>query len=815
MEIFVSNIAYNTAELQLTRALEPILHQRKFQALSGGAPMNFIVRIRKIRDQSGYKSSGQGTLLVPSRKIGLKLLELVKTAEFNVRNRRIFMRASPHNVGPDDLMVLKEPYQDPQIRETQERRRAKLSGSMSIAWVEFGWECHDGKVSIEWSSRLGNDWTIEFNPDTHNWALHSNYGLRILIALRSIQASGFNADSKSCILFLERPPIFERNKESTGGKYRGKKDPMKEVIGHLESANLASDNSATRDRLVTPDNRGRVFAYLRVVRIKFGLIPPLIQFKAIAKEVGVSLKSLKIELVDRKLFAPLVFEKFGRWIQSLPFEVAFQIEGLLSRASFCPTELLDLKDQIASALKTYPHPIVCASIQILEQKREERTGASATVLFKDIIKSLAEYELDELSSRLTPDLFQCHHVMVTPTRIVLHGPFPDETNRVIRKYGDYPSNFIRVEFREEDRLQFRWDREVDGAMFINERVGRILKEGIIVAGRKFEFLAYSFSALREHAVWFVTPFQTQEGETITAESIRQGLGDFSRVIECPARYGARLSQAFSATEPSVYADIGEVILGRDKISPSGSAFTDGVGLISPPFAEEIWEKFTAGRSKQNRRRLQTPSVFQIRMGGYKGVLCVDNRLDERTICTRDSMDKFKSDDYMVEIARAFDRPMLMYLNRPLIMLLETLGVPLTPFMELQQKAITDTKEALKSLESAARLLEQYGLGTAYHMTSVLLNMQRIGANLIYTDQELPLMPFLGRLLKFSVHHIFRDLKYRSRIPVEKAWTLVGVADEYDYLNEGEIFGKYVAISFVLLTNIEKLVSVQLMVKRTI
>jgi RNA-dependent RNA polymerase len=259
---------------------------------------------------------------------------------------------------------------------------------------------------------------------------------------------------------------------------------------------------------------------------------------------------------------------------------------------------------------------------------------------------------------------------------------------------------------------------------------------------------------------------------------------------CPARYGARLAQAFSTTEESVKIEPEEMIKILDIYSTSNppSMFTDGVGLVSPEIAEEIWEIYTESRSKRSRRRLQTPSSYQIRLGGVKGMLCVDERLEGRILCIRPSMDKFVSPDRMVEIARAFDRPMSMYLNRPLIMLLETLHVPFEPIKQLQDQAVRHTVEASRSLESAARLLEQNGLGTAFRMTSILLQLHKTEATLSIRDTEQGIISFLKRLLKFAVNHVLRDLKYKARIPVPKAWTLVGVADEYSYLGENEIYG---------------------------
>ncbi|PVG04808.1 RdRP-domain-containing protein [Serendipita vermifera] len=787
MEVFMRNLPYGLTELQLTRELEPFLHGPDFRDLSGGAPFNFIIRLlkgKKRRNQK-QKDRGLGKLLLPSEDIGNRLLFLVRVAPFFVHRRPIFMEKSKCIVQPDDLAVLKEPYQDPAIQEAQEQRRAEIAGTMPIINVNFGWECHDGKVSLEWSSRLTETWNIEFLPDTHSCVLRSKSGLSILIALRAVHSAALG--STTCLLWLERAPIFEKTKNSPIPIEYDDDDPIDDLVDGLQATSLS--DKTTRNRLVTLDpTHGGIFAFLRVVRVTFNTHNSAQEFKAKSRKIGLSLDAEYPELVQRDLVSSAVLLEFARWMRCFPYEIAFQLEGLLSRARFNPKELLELRPRLTAILEQHPSSTISACIRVLDQWRDENPEASAVTLFFELIAAMKKDGQVRSFMQPTPDLFHCHRVTVTPTSLILQGPLPDETNRVIRKYADYTSNFMRVEFREEDRLQFRWDREVDGDAFIDERVGGVLKEGIVVAGRKFEFLAYSSSALREHAVWFMTPFRTKEGELVTPDSIRKSLGRFDKVINCPARYGARLSQAFSATEESVTVEVEEVLVTPDKESASKSCFTDGVGLISQALAEEIWEKYTEARSKRSRRRLQAPTAFQIRMGGYKGMLCVYDGLDEDcSMQVRPSMDKFTSTDYMIEIARAFDRPMLMYLNRPLIMLLETLGVPLQPFMELQQAAVEETQKAANSFESAARLLEQHGLGTAYRMTSIMLQLHRLDADLQSTDQELVLMQFLKRVLKFSVNHVFRDLKYKARIPVKKAWTLVGVADEWDYLNEDEIF----------------------------
>ena len=58
------------------------------------------------------------------------------------------------------------------------------------------------------------------------------------------------------------------------------------------------------------------------------------------------------------------------------------------------------------------------------------------------------------------DVFECYHATVTPSLVILEGPYPEQSNRIIRKYAAYPSQFLRVSFTEEDRLHYRLAKEV-------------------------------------------------------------------------------------------------------------------------------------------------------------------------------------------------------------------------------------------------------------------------------------------------------------------------------------------------------------------
>jgi RNA-dependent RNA polymerase len=149
----------------------------------------------------------------------------------------------------------------------------------------------------------------------------------------------------------------------------------------------------------------------------------------------------------------------------------------------------------------------------------------------------------------------------------------------------------------------------------------------------------------------------------------------------------------------------------DKRALDNSLFTDGVGTITPDTAMQIWEVYTASRSRRSRRAHRPPSAFQVRLGGCKGVFSVDYTRSGDQVRIRESMEKFDAPDSLdIEVAKAFDRPTPGFLNRPLIMLLETLGLKKDIFLELQRAAVKATNDATESLSTASSLLDAHGLG---------------------------------------------------------------------------------------------------------
>jgi RNA-dependent RNA polymerase len=151
------------------------------------------------------------------------------------------------------------------------------------------------------------------------------------------------------------------------------------------------------------------------------------------------------------------------------------------------------------------------------------------------------------------------------------------------------------------------------------------------------------------------------------------------------------------------------------------------------------------------------------------------------------MKKFEAEYFLdFEVARAFVKPGKVTLNRPLIKILEDLGVPLSTFVELQNAAIQRTKNSFENIDELGNLLTSHNLGLSFHLKklfdrfSVLLGMTAIDL-LSESYRTLP------SIFQTAVNHALRDLKYSSKIPVPGSFSFVGVADEFGYLKPDEIY----------------------------
>ena len=524
-------------------------------------------------------------------------------------------------------------------------------------------------------------------------------------------------------------------------------------------------------------------------------------FHRLCRVARLSLDSSPPPVVHRGLFSQTVRETYKQWITALDFAVAFQVEAIVTQWLTHMKEAIELLRPVVNYVISSRGPHHASLLLAdLRSRLEARVWYGDGVdVDENTTRALLITSLSQLRSMSNPmiphdDLFYCNHLSITASSMILAGPFVERSNRVIRQFWDNRDSFLRVHFYDDNRLAYRFDAEIDLDDIIDKRVRHFLLNGVTIAGRHFQFLGYSQSALKSHSVWFVRPFTTaDDGPTINAASIIAGLGNFAenpydqRLIYCPARYAARISQAFSATESSITIAVEDMEIVEDIMDATGAySFTDGNGTMSLQLARDI----AADQRKKSRVRRAwrmhdsaIPRVMQVRIAGSKGMLHVDHRLEGRKIRLPKSMVKFNAPSNRMEIAQLFEEPSPFYLNRPMIMLLEGLGVPYETFKRLQDSEVRAVHALTESLSNSGWLLDKYGLGNSFKLPSTILHLHKLGVPVA----SLNVRPFWSRMMTFALNHVLREIKYHARIPVPGGWTLVGVADMHGQLCEGEIY----------------------------
>ncbi|KAH9366606.1 hypothetical protein HPB48_010277 [Haemaphysalis longicornis] len=286
-------------------------------------------------------------------------------------------------------------------------------------------------------------------------------------------------------------------------------------------------------------------------------------------------------------------------------------------------------------------------------------------------------------------------LFVTPSRIFYLPPTIHSENRVLRKFD--ADHVLRVSFRDDhfEVLSHTLGVHPQKEQMMDVVVGRFLKHGLKIGDRHFRLLASSASQLRDHG--------DPQGNTV--ESIRAWMGDFSTMPDV-AKKIARMGQCFSTTEESVTVPLyggtmeeaADIVGGTHPQSRKPYVFSDGIGMISEPLMKKVCAKLDLE---------QVPSAIQIRYAGYKGMLCTNNALEGDKLVLRKSMNKFAcSTSDSLEVIKV-SAPSPLFLNRPLITILEQLGVPGRVFLSLQQSMVLQLCDAFESNEAALNVLCTY------------------------------------------------------------------------------------------------------------
>ncbi|CBX98093.1 similar to rna-dependent rna polymerase [Plenodomus lingam JN3] len=487
-------------------------------------------------------------------------------------------------------------------------------------------------------------------------------------------------------------------------------------------------------------------------------------------------------IVERELarYGPQIPTEFN-------FAVRFQLTALLLEGYIKPVKLIGLIPHVLNLARIHGAELTASALRQLARSipmpSPSRDASQFTIeafvaLLNESIQDSKERELTgyDLSrkQRKHNHLALTYKATITPTGMLLRGPDWDVSNRVLRKYGKHTECFMRVFFADEDGLSVFFDPRASQDR-VYERFRGVLRNGITVAGRRFDFLGFSHASLRSHQAWFMTPF-IKDGISICARDIIEDLGDFSH-IRCSARCAARIGQAFSDTIFSVRVpDSAYVTESKVDVKRNGRYFSDGCGTISLELMRKVWNALPP------ERREQRPTVLQIRYRGAKGVLSLDTSLVGEQLHVRQSMTKYIAKEGWkdLELCGAAYKPLTVFLNHQFIKILEDLGVPERNFKAIQNEAVDTLKLITEHPINAASFLE-YSHSSVYARTPRLFElMHQIGLS-FHADR------FLTDIVEVAAMSNLRSLKYRARIPISQGYLLYGIMDETGILKEGEVY----------------------------
>lgn len=163
------------------------------------------------------------------------------------------------------------------------------------------------------------------------------------------------------------------------------------------------------------------------------------------------------------------------------------------------------------------------------------------------------------------------------------------------------------------------------------------------------------------------------------------------------------------------------------------------------------------------------------------MVSLDSSLPDTMICTRPSMMKFTAFGTMeVEVCGIADRKIPLYLNRPLIKVLEDLGVESHVFIKLQNDMMSELELMLNHPINASTLLAREKLADVCGIPDLISLLYDIGLDA--QDDE-----FIRSVVEFAALCQLREVKYRGRIRVPHGVKLYGVMDETGFLGEGQIY----------------------------
>lgn len=221
---------------------------------------------------------------------------------------------------------------------------------------------------------------------------------------------------------------------------------------------------------------------------------------------------------------------------TLPFDVLYMLE-----CAICSRVLneYNLNEQFYEMLHQLDPDVSCRILETFISSRKRVWNPIRE--FQDTWDKMGRQLLKP--RKIPPQYALIRKFLVTPSTMYPQVPNMETTNRVVRHFSQYVERFARVQFLDDSLSRIGASPRGFSNEALYNRIFDVLQNGIQIGPRRYEFLAFSSSQLREHGCWFFAPTKD-----LRANHVRAWMGNFSNV-RIVAKYSARMGQVKCIDEP--------------------------------------------------------------------------------------------------------------------------------------------------------------------------------------------------------------------------------------------------------------------------
>ncbi|KAI7901753.1 RNA dependent RNA polymerase-domain-containing protein [Cokeromyces recurvatus] len=550
-------------------------------------------------------------------------------------------------------------------------------------------------------------------------------------------------------------------------------DLSREMIRNEKASNINIDKEPISPSGQFPDYLIKLNMWT-VYRLEFHI--PYRSLKNVGN-MGLNLHNLTHESLERKLALamnksvssreesteqiivqpPIRSSDIKAHLANMPFEVQYMMEHAFNLKIL---REYNVDSDFFETMQLLPPQVSCTFLTILSGP-QKRVYNPDTVI-KEIFK-LCKEQIGVQQS-IPKNHTMIRRVLITPTSIYPLQPVIEPMNNLQYHFQEYADRFLYVQFTDEHLEPIGPIEDENQAPPNNKiysRIFSILRRGLRIAGRTYEFLGSSIDNLREHGCWFFSPTHK-----MNRTKILHWMGDFQE-IKTVSTFVNSVGQEFTPRLLTIEIKPNE-IEEIDDYYYNDCNFTLDCGKMSPQIARDLANQLDMD---------YTPSVVRFNLCGSRGILMLSNFLTKRKIQLRSSQIRFESRNLQLEIIKV-SKPNPVYLDKRSITLLSSLGVKDYIFQDILEDNLTSWgKDAHKKTSIYLELLVKH------YKNNCMDDFQRI-LNCDFLDQR---DPFIFNLVAAFQNSLVRGIKEDCKLYVKNGIRVFAIMDETGSLKPGEIF----------------------------